>query len=86
MATFNYHSSEILLDPNKVLNMFSIDVLIKRDKIIEKMLNKKVYVKNNNEVKECVFLGADMTHFKYRYLDENKIRKTALKNIILRTN
>ena len=87
MVTFTYSSGSILKNPEKTLQKFSMDIMLERQKVLEKLKGKKVKVLlKDNEIKECYFQTADLTHFTYKFLDENKTKKTVLKNLILRTD
>ena len=85
MVNFTYTSGGLLKNPQKTLQKFSVEVMMKRDEVIEKLKGKKVKVlTRDQEMKECTFINADNTHFTYRLLDDNKTRKTLLKNLILK--
>lgn len=87
MVTFTYPSGSILKNPELALQKFSMDVTLERQNVLERLKGKKVKVLlKNNEVKECFFQNADLTHFTYKLLDDNKSRKTLLKNLVLRTD
>lgn len=87
MVTFTYSSGSILKNPEKALQKFSMDIAVERQNVLEKLKGKKVKVLlKDNEVKECYFQTADLTHFTYKLIDDNKSKKTLLKNLILRTD
>tara|TARA_B100000214_G_C23971794_1_gene630560 strand:+ start:1557 stop:1823 length:267 start_codon:yes stop_codon:yes gene_type:complete len=85
MVNFTYTSGGLLKNPQKTLQKFSVEIMIKRDEIIEKLKGRRVKVMTRDqEIKECTFISADATHFTYKLLDDNKTRKTLLKNLILK--
>ncbi len=87
MVTFTYSSGSILKNPEKALQKFSMDMALERQNVLEKLKGKKVKVLlKDNEIKECYFQTADLTHFTYKNLDDKKTKKTLLKNLILRTD
>ena len=87
MVTFTYSSGSILKNPELALQKFSMDIAVERQNVLERLRGKKVKVLlKNNEVKECYFQNADLTHFTYKLLDDSRSKKTLLKNLILRTD
>ena len=87
MVTFTYSSGSILKNPEKTLKKFSMDIISERQQVLEKLKDKKVKVLlKDNEVKDCFFQNADLTHFTYKLLDDKKTKKTLLKNLILRSD
>ena len=64
-----------------------MDLTLERQNVLEKLKGKKVKVLlKNNEVQECYFQNADLTHFTYKLLNDSRSKKTLLKNLILRTD
>ena len=85
MVVYDYSRGTLLKNPENTLKQFSFEMMIQRQKVINNIKNKKVKVMlKNKEVKECYFQDADMTHFTYKFSEEDSPKKTLLKNLILR--
>ena len=82
MVTFKYKSSEILKTPDKMLQQFSMDSFQERNLIIENLKGKNVKVLKDNEVKDCIFINADLTHFTYKFSKDDRSKKTLLSNLV----
>lgn len=86
MVQFDYNSSTVLKNPEIVIQKFSVDFFQKRERVIEKLKDKKVYINKNGEKHECTFKGADNTHFYYTTNNDDSKKKSLLKNLYLQSN
>jgi|TARA_B100000524_G_C23443108_1_gene296005 hypothetical protein len=83
MVTFTYPSKDVLQSPEIVLQKFSMDLTLEREKTLEKLKGKKIQIISRNDIINGYFRDSDLTHFTYRTINEGKIKKTLLKNLIL---
>ena len=83
MVTFTYPNKDVLQSPESVLQKFSMDLTLEREKALEKLKGKKVKIISRNDIIDGYFRDSDLTHFTYKTIDEGKTKKTLLKNLIL---
>ena len=86
MVQFDYHYSTVLKNPDMVIQQFSVDFFQKRERVIDRLKNKQVYVMKNGEKQECIFKEADITHFYYTTVDGDSKQKALLKYLYLQSN
>jgi hypothetical protein len=83
MVELHFHRKDVIKNPEQTIQKVTIDLYREREKLIDRLKNKKIEIATSKTTKECgTFVSADLTHFTY-YPENHETLKSRAKRSLL---
>ena len=88
MVDLYFNRKDVIKNPEYTIQKVTIDLYREREKLIDRLKNKKIEIATSKTTKEGgTFVSADLTHFTYYPENHEKLKlrakRTLLQNLII---